>query len=81
MIALGTIVNTATVLVGGDIGLVAKKGISERLQTALTKAIGVAVMIVGLSGVLSEMLTANHQNLLAFDGFRYLIFHAPFYCQ
>ena len=65
MIALGTIVNTAAVLVGGGIGLVAKKGISERLQTALTKAIGVAVMIVGLSGVLSEMLTVNNGKLSA----------------
>lgn len=63
MIGLGTIVNTAVVLAGGGIGLLLKKGIGESLQTALTKAIGVAVILVGVSGVLQEMLTVDNGSL------------------
>lgn len=59
MAGIGTIVNTLAVVVGGIIGLFLKKGISENLQSALTKSIGVAVMLIGISGTLQEMFSVQ----------------------
>lgn len=56
MIGFGTIVNTIAVLVGGFIGLVLKKGVSDRFRNIIEQAIGVSVMFLGLSGALSKML-------------------------
>ena len=67
MIGIGTIVNTAAVLVGGVIGMIFKKGIGDSMQAALKKAVGIAVILVGLGGVFSEMLTLKDGKLTA-DG-------------
>jgi hypothetical protein len=48
----GVIVNTATVLLGSIIGLVCKKGIPERLSSAVMMAIGLCTVAIGISGLL-----------------------------
>ena len=59
MIGLGTIINTLGVLGGGFIGLLIKGGLKESFQKSLIKACGIAVIIMGIGGSLSKMLTVN----------------------
>lgn len=48
---LGTAVNVAAVLLGGVIGLLIKKGLPKRLETALMTALGLCTMYIGISGL------------------------------
>lgn len=49
---LGVIVNTLTVLIGGTIGTLFKKGIPEKITNALMVGIGLCVIYIGISGAL-----------------------------
>lgn len=49
---VGTLVNVGTVLAGGAIGLAFKKGIPERLNDSVFKALGLITMFIGVSGCL-----------------------------
>lgn len=53
----GTLVNAVAVVVGGLIGLLLKKGIKESYTESINKALGLAVLIIGLNGVISNMFT------------------------
>ncbi|MDR1029027.1 MAG: DUF554 domain-containing protein [Clostridiales Family XIII bacterium] len=53
---IGTFVNVGAILVGSLIGLLFKRGIPERINTAVVKAQGIAVFVIGLNGVLTTML-------------------------
>lgn len=57
MFGLGTIINTVAVVVGGLIGLLFKKGISERYEKTLMSACGVSTIFIGVTGTLQGMLT------------------------
>ena len=57
MFGLGTIINTALVLVGGFIGILFKKGISKRYEKTLMAACGVSTIFIGVTGTLQGMLT------------------------
>lgn len=57
MFGIGTLVNTGLVFLGGLIGLVLKKGISEKLQATLISACGIASAFIGISGTVAGMLT------------------------
>ncbi len=59
MIGLGTIINTAAIIVGGILGLFFGKLISETIHHALLKCNGIVVIFIGAAGVLSKMLTLN----------------------
>ena len=54
MIGLGTLVNAAVIIVGGAAGLVLKRVLSTKITDTITHAIGLAVIIVGISGTLSN---------------------------
>lgn len=49
---LGTIVNTAAVIVGAVIGLLLKKGLPEKMADTLMKGLGLCTMFLGISGSL-----------------------------
>lgn len=49
---LGTVINTIAVLLGATIGLVIKKGFSEKLADALMKGLGLCTLYLGISGSL-----------------------------
>lgn len=49
---LGTIVNTIAVMIGACIGLVMKRGLSEKLADTLMKGLGLCTMYLGISGSL-----------------------------
>ena len=63
MIGLGTIVNTAAVIVGGLLGLLLKKGVAEKFQKILMQALGLATIFIGASGVLKYMLVIENGSL------------------
>ena len=56
MHGLGTIINVAAILAGGFVGLFVKKGLNEKVLDSVMKAIGIAVMFVGISGALTGLL-------------------------
>lgn len=64
----GTLVNTVAVIAGGCIGLAARKGISERVNDAVTKVLGLSTCIIGLNGVLSTMLSVTDEGRISSSG-------------
>lgn len=55
MIGLGTIVNAAAIIAGSGAGIFVKKGLPERLKNTIVQAIGLSVVMVGISGTLQGM--------------------------
>lgn len=49
---LGTIINTLAVIVGGVIGLIMKRGLSEKLADTVMKGLGLCTLYLGISGSL-----------------------------
>ncbi|PHV69505.1 hypothetical protein CS063_15385 [Sporanaerobium hydrogeniformans] len=49
---IGTIVNTATIVIGSLLGLLIKGGIPKRFDEMLMKALGLSVLFVGIEGSL-----------------------------
>jgi len=49
---LGVLVNTAAIIIGSLIGLLAGRRIPERFSTAIMTALGLSVMFIGISGAL-----------------------------
>jgi uncharacterized membrane protein YqgA involved in biofilm formation len=59
MHGLGTIINTAAIIVGGILGMLFGKLIPERFQENLRKTCGVSVLFVGIAGALEGMLSVD----------------------
>jgi uncharacterized protein len=64
LIGLGTIVNSGAVIVGGVAGTLLKSGIPERYKKIVMQGIGLAVLFIGISGTIKEMLTIIAGNKL-----------------
>ena len=60
---MGTLINAALILLGGVIGLVCKKAVSKEMEYSVHKATGVAVLVIGICGILSSMLTVTEGKL------------------
>lgn len=56
MIGLGTIVNSAAIVLGGIVGLLFGRFLKERLQESLNMACGVSVLFIGIAGAMEGML-------------------------
>ena len=65
---MGTLINAALILLGGTIGLVFKKAVSKEMEYSIHKATGVAVLIIGICGVLSAMLKTNADGSISSSG-------------
>lgn len=63
MVGLGTIINAATVIVGGLIGLTLKKGLKPRFQEMITQVLGLSVIFIGTSGALKEIFKVSGDGL------------------
>lgn len=59
LVGLGTIINVACIVAGGLVGLACGGLITDRLQQALLRSCGVAVMFVGAAGALEKMLAGS----------------------
>lgn len=71
---IGTIVNAGAIVAGGAVGLLAKKGIPAPMEDALHKAMGLAVIVIGMNGVITNMITAAADGTLASGGELLLVF-------
>ena len=49
---IGTLINTVLILVGSGLGLLLRKGIPERLKTTVMLAMGLSVVLIGVSGAI-----------------------------
>ena len=63
MPGIGTIVNIIAVLLGSLLGIIFKRGINEKLSEALMKALGLATVFIGITGVLSDTVTVTDGKL------------------
>lgn len=52
---LGTILNTATIIVGGAFGAIARSGISEKYKKALFNGLGLCCIVLGINATLPNM--------------------------
>ena len=50
MMLLGTLVNCFAVIAGSGIGLLVKKGISEKISTSIMNALALCVLYIGVKG-------------------------------
>ncbi|HBR01617.1 MAG TPA: DUF554 domain-containing protein, partial [Ruminiclostridium sp.] len=64
MIGLGTVVNVVAVIIGGMCGVLLKKGIPDRYKTTIMQAIGLSVIIVGISGALQGIYSVTSEGKL-----------------
>lgn len=65
---MGTLINAGLIVLGGVIGLVFKKAVSKQMEHSIHKATGIAVLIIGICGVLSAMLKTNDQGGVSSSG-------------
>ncbi|MBQ5816276.1 MAG: DUF554 domain-containing protein [Oscillospiraceae bacterium] len=68
MHGIGTLINVGAILLGGFVGLFVKKGLNEKLMDSVMKAIGVAVMFVGISGALTGLLKITESGSIETSG-------------
>jgi len=65
---IGTFVNVGAILIGSLVGLLLKRGIPDKINSAIIKAEGVAILVIGLNGVLTAMLSVTVDGKLQADG-------------
>ena len=65
MTGLGTIINSAAIIVGGVFGLLFGKILNERIQDSLQKASGICVLFIGIAGAMEGMLKLSGSSLSA----------------
>ena len=65
---MGTLINAGLIILGGVIGLVFKKAVSKQMEQSIHKATGIAVLIIGICGVLSAMLKADAAGKISSSG-------------
>lgn len=53
---IGVLVNAVAIVVGALVGLKAKGGLQQRYKTIINQSMGLAVLFVGASGALSQMM-------------------------
>lgn len=53
---MGTLINTAAVVLGALLGLILNRRVNKALLDNIMKAVGVSVMFIGISGALTGML-------------------------
>ena len=64
MLAKGSIVNAVAVIAGALLGMLIKGKLSERFKTIIMQALGLAVVIIGLSGTLSSIFKVSSDGAL-----------------
>ncbi|MBE5866743.1 MAG: DUF554 domain-containing protein [Lachnospiraceae bacterium] len=65
MIGLGTIINVAGILAGGLFGKLFGRFLADRYQDSLSKACGVSVLFIGISGSLEGMLKIENDTVVS----------------
>ena len=65
MVGLGTIINSAAIIVGGVFGHLFGKILNEIIQDSLQKASGICVLFIGIAGAMEGMLKLSGSSLSA----------------
>ena len=65
---LGTVVNSVAVIIGGIIGIFLKKGIRSEITESVMKAEGIAVFVIGMNGVITNMISVGENGKLSENG-------------
>ena len=65
MPGMGTIINTAAILVGGLFGSLFGRFLSENAQDTLTKVCGVSTLFIALAGALEKMLAVENEVIVS----------------
>lgn len=65
MIGLGTLINTAAIILGGIIGRFTGKMFKEEQQLAITKACGISVLFIAIAGALQGMMHIDGGTLIS----------------
>lgn len=73
----GTLVNCVAVIIGGLIGLLLKKGIKESYAQGINKSLGIAVLVIGINGVISNMFTVENGSLKSSGELLLVVFLVP----
>lgn len=68
MIGLGTLINSAAIVVGGVAGHFFGKRLSESCQDTLSKACGVSTLFIGIAGAAEKMLAVIDNGTLSSGG-------------
>ena len=55
----GTLINAAAIIIGACIGLLLRRGIPENISAAIIQVEGVAIMVIGLNGIIGAMFLAD----------------------
>lgn len=55
----GTLINVVTIIIGSILGLLLKKGIDKKIENNLIKAVGLAVSIIGILGVITSSIIVD----------------------
>ncbi len=63
MIGLGTVLNAAGIVLGGLLGMICGRFLSERIQDTLTKVCGVSSLFLGIAGAMEGMLSVEGGSL------------------
>jgi len=63
MFGLGTLINTAAVIVGGILGLFFGKLLKDSIRDTLTVTCGVATLFIGIGGALEGMLSSKGESI------------------
>lgn len=74
MIGLGTIVNTAAIILGGVSGTFIKSGLPQRYKNIIMQAIGLSVLVVGISGALQGMYKITNEGTISREYITVMIF-------
>jgi len=74
MVGIGTVVNALSIIVGALVGIIIKTGLPKRLKEIIMQAIGLSVIIIGLSGTLQGIYYVEHQGKLGSEHIMLLIF-------
>ena len=73
MFGLGTIINTAAILLGGLCGRIFGRFLTESAQDTLTKVCGVSTLFIALSGALEGMLRIENGQIVSQGGMLVII--------
>jgi len=64
----GVLFNGVAVLLSGLIGMFIKKGIPTSIEKSIKNSMGIVVVIIGLNGVLTNMITVRNNGTLQANG-------------
>ncbi|HEY1405937.1 MAG TPA: DUF554 domain-containing protein, partial [Spirochaetota bacterium] len=64
MTGLGSLVNAGAIIVGSAAGCLIRSSLPERFKKTMMQAVGLAVLFVGISGVVQGSLTASSDGSL-----------------